>query len=87
MHGTGSPSNSLTTASRARSERRPALDALLVAVRSRKVDVVACTKLDRLARSTYHLVTLARELDALGVDLVVQSLEGDLSFRAPILRS
>lgn len=52
-------------------ERRPGLDALLTAVRSRKVDVVACTKLDRLARSTHHLVTLAKELEALGVDLVV----------------
>ncbi len=28
-------------------------------------------KLDRLARSTHHLVTLAKELEALGVDLVV----------------
>lgn len=52
-------------------ERRPALDALLAAVRTRKVDVVACIKLDRLARSTHHLVTLAKELEALGVDLVV----------------
>jgi DNA invertase Pin-like site-specific DNA recombinase len=33
--------------------------------------VVICTKLDRLARSTHHLVTLGKELDALGVDLVV----------------
>ena len=52
-------------------ERRPALDALLAAVRARKVDVVACVKLDRLARSTHHLVTLAKELAALGVELVV----------------
>jgi DNA invertase Pin-like site-specific DNA recombinase len=52
-------------------ERRPALDALMAAVRARKVDVVACVKLDRLARSTHHLVTLGRELQALGVDLVV----------------
>jgi DNA invertase Pin-like site-specific DNA recombinase len=52
-------------------ERRPALDALLAAVRARKVDVVACVKLDRLARSTHHLVSLAKELEALGVDLVV----------------
>jgi DNA invertase Pin-like site-specific DNA recombinase len=50
---------------------RPALDALLTAVRARKVDVLACTKLDRLARSTHHLVTLGKELEALGVDLVV----------------
>ena len=32
---------------------------------------VACIKLDRLARSTRHLVTLAADLEALGVDLVV----------------
>ncbi|MGH2357928.1 MAG: recombinase family protein, partial [Candidatus Limnocylindria bacterium] len=52
-------------------ERRPALDALLAAARARKVDAIVCTKLDRLARSTHHLVTLGRELEALGVDLVV----------------
>jgi len=52
-------------------ECRPALDALLAGARARKIDVVACTKLDRLARSTHHLVVLAKELEALGVDLVV----------------
>ena len=52
-------------------ERRPALDALLEAARRRKIDVVVCVKLDRLARSVHHLVTLTRELEALGVDLVV----------------
>jgi hypothetical protein len=36
-------------------ERRPALDALLAAAKGRKIDVVACIKLDRLARSTHHL--------------------------------
>jgi DNA invertase Pin-like site-specific DNA recombinase len=50
---------------------RPALDALLAAARARRLDVVLVTKLDRLARSTRHLVTLAAELEALGVDLVV----------------
>ncbi len=35
------------------------------------LDVVLTTKLDRLARSTRHLVDLAAELEALGVDLVV----------------
>ena len=35
------------------------------------MDVVACIKLDRLARSTRHLVTLAADLEALGVDLIV----------------
>src|SRR5712691_12126538 len=52
-------------------ERRPALDTLLVAARSRRIDVVVVTKLDRLARSTHHLVALSKELAALGVDLVV----------------
>jgi DNA invertase Pin-like site-specific DNA recombinase len=52
-------------------ERRPALDALLGAVRARRVDLVACVKLDRLARSVHHLVALVREFEVLGVDLVV----------------
>jgi DNA invertase Pin-like site-specific DNA recombinase len=52
-------------------DRRPALDRLLTAARARRIDVVALTKLDRLARSTHHLVTLGRELATLGVDLVV----------------
>ncbi len=52
-------------------EKRPALDAMLTAVRARRVDVVACVKLDRLARSVHHLVALVREFEALGVDLVV----------------
>ncbi len=52
-------------------EKRPQLDALLAAARARKVDVVACVKLDRLARSVSHLVALVRELEVLGVDLVV----------------
>lgn len=52
-------------------ERRPALDALLAAVRARRVDLVACVKLDRLARSVHHLVALVREFEVLGVDLVV----------------
>src|SRR3989454_9924162 len=52
-------------------DRRPALDSLLDACRRRQVDVVAITKLDRLARSVHHLVALGRELEALGVDLVV----------------
>jgi DNA invertase Pin-like site-specific DNA recombinase len=52
-------------------DRRPALDRLMKAARARQIDVVAVTKLDRLARSTHHLVMLGRELVALGVDLIV----------------
>lgn len=49
---------------------RPALDALLADVRARKVDAVAVVKLDRLARSVRHLLTLAADFEALGVELV-----------------
>jgi DNA invertase Pin-like site-specific DNA recombinase len=52
-------------------EKRPRLDEMLAAVRTRKVDVVACVKLDRLARSVAHLVAMVREFEVLGVDLVV----------------
>ncbi len=37
----------------------------------KKIDVVIATKLDRLARSTHHLISLGKELEALGVDLVI----------------
>jgi DNA invertase Pin-like site-specific DNA recombinase len=50
---------------------RPALDALLSAVRRREVDAVVVSKLDRLARSVRHLTELAAEFQALGVALVV----------------
>ena len=52
-------------------EKRPALDAMLAAVRARKVDLVAAVKLDRLARSVHHLVAMVRGFEALGVDLIV----------------
>ena len=61
----------MTTASRGKGDARSALDAMLAVVRARKVDVVACVKLDRLAHSVHHLVAMVRELEALGVDLVV----------------
>jgi len=52
-------------------EKRPALEALLADVRARRVDVLVCVKLDRLARSVHHLVAMVREFEVLGVDLVV----------------
>jgi DNA invertase Pin-like site-specific DNA recombinase len=52
-------------------DRRPALDRLLADARHRRFGVLAVTKLDRLARSVHHLTTLGKELEALGVDLVV----------------
>ncbi len=51
--------------------KRPALDQLLADAHRRRFDVVACWKLDRLARSVRHLTALAGEFEALGVGLVV----------------
>jgi DNA invertase Pin-like site-specific DNA recombinase len=51
---------------------RPALDKLMAAARRRDLDVIVIAKLDRLARSVQHLVEVALELKALGVDLVVR---------------
>ena len=52
-------------------EKRPALDALLAEARARRVDVLVCVKLDRLARSVHHLVAMVREFEALNIDFVV----------------
>jgi len=52
-------------------DRRPSLDRLVADARRRRFDVVAITKLDRLARSVKHLTMLAADLDALGIGLVV----------------
>ncbi len=52
-------------------DRRPALDRMLADARRRRFDAVACTKLDRLARSVRHLLNLGAELESLGVDLIV----------------
>jgi DNA invertase Pin-like site-specific DNA recombinase len=50
---------------------RPGLDMLLAAARRRMIDVVICTKLDRLFRNVRHMTAIAEELRILGVDLVV----------------
>jgi DNA invertase Pin-like site-specific DNA recombinase len=52
-------------------EKRPGLETLLAEVRARRVDVLICVKLDRLARSVHHLVAMMGEFQVLGVDLVV----------------
>jgi DNA invertase Pin-like site-specific DNA recombinase len=60
---------------------RPELDkALLLA--SRAGDQLVVTKLDRLGRSLEHLIRLARELQAGGVDLVVLDQGIDTSPRS-----
>ena len=51
-------------------DRRPALDAVLTALKRRQFDVLVCWRLDRLGRSLKHLVTLLDELQALGVAFV-----------------
>jgi len=60
-------------------DRRPGLDNILADARRRRFDVLACTKLDRLARSVHHLTTLGREFEALGIDLVVLDQSIDTS--------
>ena len=50
--------------------KRPALQDLMSAVRNRKVDVVVCWKLDRLFRSLADLVSTLRELEELGVTFI-----------------
>jgi len=60
-------------------DRRPALDRMLSAAGRRDLDMVVVAKLDRLARSVRHLVTVASELEALGVDLVVRDQAIDTS--------
>lgn len=51
-------------------DQRPGLKRLITLARSRKVDVVLTVKLDRLARSLRHLVTLLDEFSSLGVQFV-----------------
>jgi len=60
-------------------DRRPSLDRLMADARRRRFDVLGCTKLDRLARSVHHLTSLVRELEALGIDLVVLDQSIDTS--------
>jgi DNA invertase Pin-like site-specific DNA recombinase len=51
-------------------DNRPALIEMLKDIRKRRVDVIVVWALDRLARSLKHLLTIAEECRALGVDIV-----------------
>ena len=51
-------------------DRRPQLDRLMNAARSRAFDVLLVWKLDRFARSLKHLVTAIAEFEALGIQFV-----------------
>lgn len=62
-------------------DRRPQLDRLMDAARSRKIDVLVVWKLDRFARSLKHMVTALSELEALGVEFV--SLRDHLDLSTP----
>ena len=48
-------------------DRRPALDRLIADAKRRKLDVVACWKLDRFGRSLAHLITAIQTLTDAGV--------------------
>lgn len=60
-------------------DRRPALDRLMADARRCRFDVVACAKFDRLARSVHHLISLAREFEALKIDLIAPDQAIDTS--------
>jgi DNA invertase Pin-like site-specific DNA recombinase len=62
---------------------RSGLDQLMSAVRKRKIDVILCTKLDRLGRSLPHLAGIISELDGNGVALVCSSQSIDTSDENP----
>ena len=51
-------------------DRRPALDAMLLDARRRRIDVVVCWRLDRLGRNLRHLVVTLEDLNAMGVGFV-----------------
>ena len=50
-------------------QNRPGLDAMMDEVRAGKIDLIICTKLDRMARSVLNLSKLCKELDELKVGL------------------
>ncbi len=50
--------------------KRPELDRLMADAQAGRIDLVAIWKLDRLARSVRHLLEVADDLTAWGVDLV-----------------
>ena len=60
-------------------ESRPQLDRMLKDARRRKFDCLLVWKLDRLGRSTKHLICTLAELDALGVAFASLSDSLDMS--------
>ena len=62
---------------------RAGLDRMMADVRKRKIDVILCTKLDRLGRSLPHMAQLIFELDSNGVAIVCTSQPIDTSEENP----
>lgn len=62
-------------------DRRPELDRLLIEVRRGKIDIVACWRFDRFARSVRHLVTALDDFRARGIDFV--SLDDGIDTSTP----
>ena len=60
-------------------DRRPQLDQMMKQVRAGKITLVACWKMDRLARSLRHLLTMVDEFRTSNVDLVSVSDSIDTS--------
>ena len=50
-------------------DSRPGLDACLLAARQKKFDVLYCYSIDRLGRSTKHLISVVEMLQELKIDL------------------
>lgn len=65
-------------------DRRPALDQMLRAARQRKFDYVLVWRLDRLGRTTKHLLTVLDELESLQIPLI--SLQEGFDLSTPIGR-
>ena len=51
-------------------DRRPGLDVLMKAARTRDIDAVVVARFDRFARNTTHLVRALEEFQQLGVDFI-----------------
>ena len=62
-------------------DSRPQLDAMMRLAKGRKLDVIACWKLDRFGRSLRHLVDALAELQAVGCAFV--SLRDNLDLTTP----
>jgi DNA invertase Pin-like site-specific DNA recombinase len=62
-------------------DSRPQLDTMMRLAKTRKLDVIACWKLDRFGRSLRHLVDALAELQAVGCAFV--SLRDNLDLSTP----